>query len=154
MLVGIGNVDREDDGVGQLVVQRLSQRHPSWPVLLVRQLLPELVDQVANAPVLIFVDAATDLPPGDVQVSQLASTTSDVSPGLGSHLLHPEPFMALLRLVAATDREPCKAWCVRIGIERLGFGQTLSAPVALAVARGVEQVESLWGRWSAAEVDQ
>ena len=143
MLIGIGNVDREDDGVGYRVVERLHQLHPDWPILLVRQLLPELVDRVAGAAHLIFVDADVALTAGEIQLAQIQPAAATAHGGLGSHRLDPAQFMSLLQTVSGAERGLPTAWCCRIGVERFGFGSTMSSKVDEAVVSAASEVEAL-----------
>ncbi len=149
-LIGIGNVDRQDDGVGQLVVRRLAELHPDWCVLQVRQLVPELVDCVADARILIFVDGAVDVAAGDVQVERIALDGSAFRRGVASHQFDPAMFLSLVQLIETSCNGESVGknlrryvWCVRIGIEQIGFGGAISARVMLGMERAVEQVGAL-----------
>lgn len=141
-VIGIGNIDREDDGVGHVIAESLKRLHPNWNVSLVRQLLPEMVAWVSDCDQLIFVDAAVDLMPGIVVLDQVSAATTT----LISHQMAPAQLMTLAELIrtghASTSKLP-DAWCVKIGVGRLGFGRQLSADVQASVEVAIEAVERI-----------
>jgi hydrogenase maturation protease len=159
-LIGIGNKDRSDDGVGALVVEQLAARHPDWNALCVRQLLPEFVAAVAEMHTLFFVDGAVDIAAGEVQVSRVEIAQRPSGWSSLSHYVEPSQFMRLVQLFksaiavqasrlatmegTATDAAPSlpAAWYVRIGIEKLDHGRQLSPLVAQAMARAASEIET------------
>lgn len=149
-LIGIGNRDRAEDGVGLLVAQRIADLHPDWSVLQVRQIVPELVDCVADARVLIFVDGSVDVAVGAVQVERIAMDGSAFRRGMASHQFDPAMFLALVQLIESSHNGksvgeylPRQAWCVKIGIEQIGFGGAISARVTRGMERAVRDIEAL-----------
>jgi len=58
LLIGYGNTLRSDDGAGQKIANIVSEWNlPQWRSLSVHQLTPELALDIAQADLVIFVDA-------------------------------------------------------------------------------------------------
>jgi hypothetical protein len=71
MIIGYGNTLRGDDGVGPAVAALIAARQPGIRAMALPMLVPELAPLVAAAPVVVFVDAGVDAPPGEVRVERL-----------------------------------------------------------------------------------
>ena len=81
LVVGIGNTTRRDDAAGVLVAERVARLRPLADVIAVHQLVPEIAERMAEADVVVFVDAsatASDLTLSDV-VADPTSTSTHVS---------------------------------------------------------------------------
>lgn len=138
LLIGYGNTLRRDDGVGPMVARRFGGRR-GIVVITALQLLPEHIEAVARAKLLILVDAAVDLGPGAVQCESLVP--SDHRNALVDlHQLGPKDLVAGARQVFG--RSP-KAWLVTIGAQDVDFGEGLSEKVADAVDRAVDTIEAI-----------
>jgi hydrogenase maturation protease len=58
LVIGVGSLLRGDDAIGWRVVEEIERRAiPGMEVRTVTQLVPELVDLMATAPLVVFVDA-------------------------------------------------------------------------------------------------
>ncbi len=66
LVIGYGNPLRGDDGVGPAVVRRL-QLAAGDTAMEAMQLLPEHIEAVARAGLVVLVDAGVDLSPGEVR---------------------------------------------------------------------------------------
>jgi hydrogenase maturation protease len=70
LILACGNSLREDDGVGPFLAQWAEERwrdDPRVRVLCDHQWTPEMVEEVAQAESVVFVDCATDCSPGLVR---------------------------------------------------------------------------------------
>ncbi len=152
LIIGYGNPDREDDGVGWRIVERLAARLPgAWiaqsalellpernsPSLLATlQLTPEMAETIARYDRVCFVDAHTGAYPDDLNIAE-AEAIFQSSPF--THHLTPDTLLALAQ--AAYGRAP-EGIVISVRGYRFGFKQSLSpATDALAdqaVARALE----------------
>ncbi len=139
LVVGIGNPWRGDDGAGRAVVERLAARGlpQGCATMSVRLPTPELAEPLARAALVIFVDAAVDLRPGVVEVSEVAP---DPIARPASHAYEPGPLLALAGF--AYGRVP-RARLVRIGAAQFDCPGDLSALVRGAVDEATELVRRL-----------
>lgn len=151
LILGYGNSLRNDDGVGQFVVNEIASRQ--WPNVrgIARtQLLPELAEDIAAADLVIFVDADVrpalgDLEPDIVRISCL--TPPDVPLQTAMHSLTPEGLLALAKLLYG--RSP-RARLVSIPVKDTELGDTLSpqaqhgahAAIALIAYEVVQQLST------------
>jgi len=104
-------------------------------VLTPHQLVPELAEIIAQAAVVVFVDASAGGEPGGIRCSAIRRSTECTM----DHVLSPS---ALLRLAhEAYGREP-PAWLVRINGQAFEFGR-ISAPVMRAIPLAVLVVQRL-----------
>jgi hydrogenase maturation protease len=137
LIIGYGNSLRGDDGVGPAVVALIGARQPGARAIALPMLVPELAPLVAAAPIVVFVDAGVDAPPGDVRVERL-----DEGGDLGAfgHLVSPRAIVGLARrLYAGTPA----AFQVSVGVACFDVGVPLSPAVAAAVPRAVDAVMEL-----------
>lgn len=159
LIIGYGNPDREDDGVGWRIVERLAARLPGAQVaqsalelqpegntpslLTALQLTPEMAETLARYERVCFVDAHTGAYPDDLNVAG-AQAIFQSSPF--THHLTPDTLLALAQ--AAYGRAP-QALVISVRGYQFGFRETLSpATSALAdqaVARILQWVESAEG---------
>src|SRR4051794_39172723 len=73
LIIGIGNPLRSDDGLGWKVAEQLVQDlRPGQVILTVHQLTPELVQWMANANLVVLIDASREGEPGELQTRRLS----------------------------------------------------------------------------------
>jgi hydrogenase maturation protease len=158
LVIGYGNVDRADDGVAYHVVNALRQRLGQKPLadddtglqelgaqtdsILLAQLLPELVDTLADYDQVIFVDAHVR---DDVPDLYCAPVPSEYVASPFTH--HMTPGMVLALLQALHQREPV-GYLVSIRGYDFDFHRGLSEAVGQLVPAAVERI---WQRLSPAE---
>ena len=153
LVIGYGNLDRCDDGAGFYVVNGLRRRLGQKPLdcddngmselggcrdsVFVRQLVPELVETVADYDRVIFADA--HIPSGG---PRLVCTRVDPQEGgsLFSHCMHPAQLLGILK--ALWDREPVSHLLSIQGC-RFGPGRGLSAGTAKLVAPAAAMILEL-----------
>ena len=135
LVVGYGNPLRGDDAVGRIVAQALAGT-AGVDVVSCQQLLPELAEKLAAVNLAIFVDAAVDLPAGEVRTEQVEA---DALTALGHHA-NPATILGLAK--ALYGAAPI-AFLVSIGAGSLEFRQTLSEGVTAAVPKAIAAVRQL-----------
>jgi len=127
LILGYGNSLRGDDAVGPYVAGILGG-------VAVPQLVPELAERLAAEERVVFVDARTDLPPGDVRIMPLdedSASTHWCSPGL------------LLRLARQVYGNAPRAVLVGIGAASFDFGAPLSPAARLGIERALARIRAL-----------
>ena len=138
LIIGYGNELRGDDAVGLRVAEAVDRlKLPDTRVLAVHQLTPELAEQLSQASAAIFVDAAVDGPPGQVEVAPCAPV--DLGRPLG-HISDPDMLLALAE--AVFGRTP-SAWLVKVQVEATELGEPLSAGAEQGVRAAVAVVAKL-----------
>ncbi len=138
LVIGYGNPLRSDDGVGPVVVRGLDPAAGDAATEAI-QLLPEHIEAVARAGLVVLVDAGVDLEPGDVRCRPVeAPSTSGTAVDL--HELSPESLVTAARDLYGR----CPAvWAVTVGAADLGFGEGLSPVVEAAIDRARAAVAAL-----------
>ena len=137
LVLGYGNTLRRDDGVGPRVADVVAELNlPGVQTLACPQLTPELAEPISQAQVVIFVDAAVDLP-REVRRRKLTPATSSQ---LLAHAADPQTMLALARDVFGHAPE---AWWLTIPAEDLGFGEDLSASAQAGLQTALEQIQAL-----------
>ncbi len=123
IILGWGNSQRQDDGLARIALERLELTGLPPEVELVHadQLLPEHAAIASQADVLIFVDASTTGPPGEIRVERVFADGKFPSP---SHHLSPSSLLTLLQTVYGVAPE---AYCATLRGETFEFGEGLSA---------------------------
>jgi hydrogenase maturation protease len=138
LIVGYGNPLSCDDGVGWHATEALSLnlQSPEIEVILRHQLAPELADNLRNADLVIFIDAAHGGQPGELTCEPLTLQHGTIR----SHQLSPAHLLALAQqLYGATPR----AFAVSLCGECFDHGATLSASVEAGLPKLIALVESL-----------
>ena len=130
LVIGYGNILRDDDGVGWAAARRLARRLPRRlaSVLMVHQLLPELAEPISRATRAIFIDADERLAPG--QVRQKTVQPPDRADETIGH--HQSPG-GLLRLARDLYGRAPEALLFSIGAADFDFRPTLSTQVRRAL---------------------
>jgi len=100
LIIGYGNPNREDDGIGHYAVDRLKKRlgHiPAIDFLTLHQLTPDLVETIQQYDVVVFIDAT-------VESAGNGFSFSRVEPEFGlshrlTHDCHPSFLLGLVRTI-------------------------------------------------------
>lgn len=137
LIIGYGNSLCGDDGVGPYLIEQLAYLGTKLPepvnLLSVRQLTPELSEQVSRAETVIFVDAAFGETPGKVSCYKLTNTTSvlrALHPGVHTH--HVDAFLLLSYARQLYGRRPL-AYLYTIVGQNFGLGDPFSPAVEVAL---------------------
>jgi hydrogenase maturation protease len=136
LVIGYGNSLRRDDAAGLRVAERVGARLPDVRVVTVHELVPELVDDIASASVVVFTDAAQQAGGG---VAAWRLEHDGDAPPL-SHVASPRTLLALV--AALHDRRP-EAWIVTVSAHDLGLGEGLSADTERMIDAAVDEVERI-----------
>lgn len=135
LVIGYGSVLRRDDAAGRHVADEIDRRAPAGvTVVTTTQLVPELVEPIAAAERVVFVDASIDH--RDVVVRPLGTASASG----GSH--HATP-AELLGLAASLGLRCPPAFVVEVPAFDLSLGDGLSDGTAAAVERAVGEVIAL-----------
>ncbi len=150
LVLGYGNVDRQDDGVAWHVLARLAQRlgsdFPSSPeeeilpshqdpdFLFVLQLMPELAETISQYRRVCFVDAHTGRVPDEIRVATVAVEFQS-SPF--THHLTPSTCLALAQ--ALYHSQP-QATLVSIRGYEFGFSRSLSTRTTALAEQAAGQI--------------
>jgi hydrogenase maturation protease len=144
LIVGYGNPLRSDDAFGQHAAHRLSSRIDNSNVEIIarHQLTPELAEVASHFELVIFIDAAADLSPGELRCER--TSRSQQAPSF-SHSLTPA---ALLACTAELYSKLPEAYCISVGGASFAEGESLSPAVQAAFDPLLAQVYSLIGSGS------
>jgi hydrogenase maturation protease len=153
LVLGYGNIDRQDDGAAFAVVNALRQRLGQAPLeagetgleslgqapdsAFVVQLGPELLDVLAAYERVCFVDAHVQ--PGWADVHQ-ASIQPEYSPSAFTHHMTPGMLLALLK--ALHQLEP-QGYLVSIRGHQFDFERGLTSATERLVAPAVDEILGL-----------
>lgn len=132
LILACGNTLREDDGVGPFLAQWAEERwrdDPRVRVLCDHQWTPEMVEDVAAAESVIFVDCATDCEPGLVRTMAVepAGDTSKI----GTHHLDAGQLLALSKQLYG--RMPRNSLLFTLGASSLELREGFSEAVQAAL---------------------
>ena len=135
LVIGVGSSLRRDDAVGRHVAERLDALAlGDVAVVVTTQLVPELVEAIAESDRVVFVDASVTADEVTVAViEQLAGSG-------GSHLFTPP---ALLGLAEGLGLNCPPAFLVEIPAHDLSVGEGLSDETADLVDDAVAEVLAL-----------
>lgn len=146
LVIGYGSPIRGDDAIGPLVADQLETRVSTDSALgaqvevQARHILTaELVDDLARAERVIFIDAAANLPAGEVSCQRLAPDASALS--TMAHFHDPRELLAWCQ--ALYQRVP-ETWLVSAGGAEWGYAcYALSETAQAAIGPMIAKVLSL-----------
>jgi hydrogenase maturation protease len=122
LVIGYGNELRGDDGLGPFVAEAIAAaNYPNVQVRTVFQLVPELAAELAEARVVIFVDALAD--PSRIAV-ELASVEAEEITDWSTHIADPRALLALTQAVYGRTPE---AWWLMVPGRNFDFGAELTS---------------------------
>jgi len=146
LILACGNTLREDDGIGPFLAQWAEER---WRddarvrVLCDHQWTPEMVEDVASAAAVIFVDCATDCEAGLVRTVTV-EPAGDLSK-LGTHHLDAAQLLALSEQLY--ERMPRSSLLLTVGAASLelreGFSEAMQRALPEALRILEESVQRL-----------
>jgi hydrogenase maturation protease len=142
-VIGYGNLLRGDDGVGPAVAELLAARHPDLRTLAVPMLVPELAPELADAAVVVFVDAREGITPGTVRTQSL---TAAATMGALGHLLSPGALVALAHLLYGRCAD---VFQVTVDAAQFDVGAELSSAVEEAIPVAADAVLKILSRSAA-----
>ncbi|HEY1578012.1 MAG TPA: hydrogenase maturation protease [Terracidiphilus sp.] len=140
LILACGNTLREDDGVGPFLAQWAEERWRNDArvrVLCDHQWTPEMVEDVAQADSVLFIDCATDCQPGLVRV--IAVDPAAETSKLGTHHLEAPQMLALSRQLYG--RMPHISLLLTVGAGSLDLREGFSEPVEAALPEAQRMLE-------------
>ena len=140
LVIGYGNTLRSDDGAGQKVAEKIAEWElPEVRSLAVHQLTPELAEKIAQADVVIFVDAvATNSEnPVSVRIQQLQA--ADDNPSLG-HSCNPRSLLSVTQILYGKVN---RAYWVLIPAVNFDFGEEFSSLTQQGIDIALNQVKKI-----------
>lgn len=140
LVVAVGNPLRGDDAIGPLVARDLAAiaDGESIDVVTCQQLTPELTENIAGAQRVIFVDAAVDVPPGQVRWAAVQAGTRTC--GTFSHQLTPSLLMGYTK---SLYKKCPHAFQVSVGGALFDYCEGLSPEVRAAYPELIRRLEDL-----------
>lgn len=149
VVIGIGNIDRRDDGVGPAVAKALAGR-PGLDVVTAPAEPTAILDAWAGRRLAVLVDAEVGGQPGRVQSCAL-DDVADRKPPFSSHDLS---LRQTYELAQVLDRAPAAVVVVTVDVADTGYGAGLSPAVAAALPEAVRVVERILAQQAEKSVDQ
>jgi len=138
LVIGYGNPLRGDDGIGPCVAEAIAtMNYPAVRVRSVVQLVPELAADLAEAGVIIFVDARIDSGHSAVELVPLAD---EAIGDWETHNADPRVLLALTR--AVYGRAP-EAWWLTVPGREFDLGEGLSAAAEEGARQGIARIRKL-----------
>jgi len=124
-IIGYGNPQRRDDGIGPYIVKRLQplfEHRSDVHLLVLHQLEPDVIDTLKNAHTILFVDAT---------VGELAKGRHwvEIQPEIKTLpcLIHQVAPSFILGLLQCLYRQTPAAWMVSLQGDDFSFGRGLSS---------------------------
>ena len=151
LIIGYGNIDRQDDGVAwhilaeiaklhgleEFITENESFREESWLHLIFElQLTPEMAELIANFTRVCFVDAHTGNIEGDVSFNPLQP---EYKPSAFTHHMSPETCLSLAKTLY--QREP-EALLASVRGYEFEFGDNLSPKTAELAGLCVKKINT------------
>lgn len=147
LIIGYGNLLCGDDGAGVLAVQRLAgeiasgENRQAIRCLTVFQLTPELAEDVSQADMVVFVDAARGDTPGQIASLEFHSARWMGEPEPGSYTHHVKPATLLADAERLYGKRPAARLYTVTG-RNFELGDLLSSEVAEALPTLVGQIRA------------
>lgn len=139
LLYGIGNDLRGDDGAGPRLARALDGTVP-WTVQVVHGLTPELADELVEADLALFVDAAAD---PTLEAPTWIAHDAPIS-GRGGRLLgHALDVPGLLAWCVALHGRAPRAATLTLPARDFALGETLTPTAEAGVAAAVAALRAL-----------
>jgi hydrogenase maturation protease len=140
LIIGYGSTLRGDDAIGPAAAEWVRRIvHPRRAqVLVCHQLTPELAADLAQADLVVFIDAAENLAPGEVRVLRLMDSTA--APREHSHAVDPAWLVYTARVLYG---HAPRAYAVVVGGASFALDGELSPQARRGVHEAVERVLEL-----------
>ena len=123
-IIGYGNIQRRDDGIGPYVVNKLYEflkHRRDLQILSCHQLIPDLIHELRDAHLILFVDATTDVLEDGWKLVRITPEPKKVS--YVTHYFEPSSLLILLQKVY--HQYPL-TWLASVQGNDFGFGEGLT----------------------------
>jgi hydrogenase maturation protease len=147
LIIGYGNVLREDDGAGYRAAEELQQNYrndPAVTVIASHQLLPEMAPDIARSGLVVFLDASSAEEPGKISQSRIQPQAC----GAGfTHQLTPAALLSLAERLYGHAPDAVgitlAGWSFNVR-DKLSRRAEMLLPVLIAQARSVVESHRQW----------
>jgi hydrogenase maturation protease len=143
LIIGYGNPLRGDDGLGWHAAQQLSSQlnSPDVRVIACHQLTPEFAEDISRTDRVLFIDAARDLPAGEMRCEPVLPRVAEqaVRPISYSHHLSPSTLLDVSRELYGSS---ARAFLISVGGEEFGDCECLSATASKALDEVITVVQN------------
>jgi hydrogenase maturation protease len=133
LIIGFGSSMRGDDAAGPHAARLLAQQ--GYRTKDVHQLTPELAEDIASAREVVFLDAHSELAPGQIAIERLTSRPNATAP-----LEHSASPAGLLRLTRRAYGAEPMAWLIGMGGSDFELSDRLTPAAEIAVERAIEEI--------------
>jgi hydrogenase maturation protease len=138
LVIGYGNELRGDDGIGPRVAEYIAAaNYPGVRVRSVCQLMPELAEELAEARMVIFMDALAD--PSHSAVELTLVEAEEITDWC-THTADPRTLLALVQAVYGRTPE---AWWLTVPGRNFDFGEGLSSAAEEGVCQAIARIKKL-----------
>ncbi len=127
LVIGYGNTLRGDDAAGVRAAELIAKRCSEIECICMHQLMPELVEKIAESETVFFLDADADAS----QVTQRLALPGMEGDQPRTHFISPESLLRLSQQLY--QRTPFKAYIIGIPASQFEFSEELSEPTKKAV---------------------
>jgi len=141
VMIGYGNSNRQDDGIGPYVVDRLKKKlyHiPGVDFLTLHQLTVDLVETIRHYDIILFIDATVEVLENGFKFSRV-----DPEFHLSHHLTHYLNPSLLLGLIQLFDHHHPIVLEVAIQGDSFDFSQELTSEAASRAEKAVSKIITL-----------
>ena len=137
LILGYGNTLRSDDGLGVVAANLLAERLPEGNIKIItsQQLGPEMVEDLRESHLAIFIDAGITNAPGESSCTPLFPQT-EVPTGV-SHHFTPGTLLALCQTFYGKAPE---AYLYSVGAASFDLGEALTPTVQAAIPGLIDAV--------------
>ena len=140
LVIGYGNSLRSDDGAGQKIAEQIAEwQLPQVRSLARHQLTPELAADIAQADLVIFIDAVATNPEHPLSVQIQPLQPADELNILG-HSSNPRSLIALTQTVYG---KVVSAYWILIPAVNFDFGEEFSSVTQSGVNMALKQIKEL-----------
>ncbi len=140
LVIGYGNTLRSDDGAGQIVANQIATWSlPNVRSLAIHQLTPELAEDLANADIVIFVDAVISSKQNCKKIKIKALECDCQYLNLG-HIENPRSLLYLSKIIY--NKSPLAYW-ILIPAINLEFGEQISSITQQRITQALKAIEKI-----------
>ena len=140
LVIGYGNGLRGDDAIGIVIAEAVAAWNlPHVKVIACHQLTPELSEDISEAALVIFADAAATGSPGDVTLTAVEPADPTTS---SAHAGDPARLLGLAQVVFGKCPP---AWTITVAAEDMDFREGLTETAQRGVNEALARVRGLVG---------
>ncbi len=140
IVIGYGSLLRQDDAVGQILAEALSERLPHVETITRTQLTIELAEPLSRAECAFFIDACAGSPPGAVTRQSVELRETGAMPSSGGTFSHDVTPETLLKAARDLYGSAPQATLIAVAGGAFDFSTELSPALQAALPRLIETV--------------